>query len=354
MTSAARGTHIQRGTRPAPSRGTVCAVPRRPRRESFPTFVEPMLLSSGPLPAAGEDWCYELKWDGMRLIACVNGSVRLWSRNRHDWTAEFPELRELASAAGLRERQVVLDGELVCLGEDGKPDFERLRARLVGRRPNARGALVRLMVFDVVHADGWAVREQPYRERRELLAELALDGPAWCTPRTFGDGEALTRVVDEHRLEGVVAKRLDRAYQPGRRSRAWVKHKVRRRATCVITGVAPARDDRAEEFLLARVHEDGRLRPAGRASYGLSGPDRAHLLAVLEELRVHGRAGRGGVWWVEPHVSVEVDFHGSGNALRDPILRAWRLSEGTTLAVADHADLDASANSRPVDSAAVS
>jgi len=116
----------------------------------------------------------------------------------------------------------------------------------------------------VLHDRGWAVRQLPYRQRRELLAELALDGPAWMTPRTFDDGEGLARVVAEQQLEGVVAKRLTSPYLPGRRSTAWVKAKQRRRASFLVTGVVTARDGRAEEFLVAGVDEDGHLRPTGR------------------------------------------------------------------------------------------
>jgi len=120
-----------------------------------------MLLSSGPLPVGGA-WCYELKWDGMRLLASSNGSVRLRSRTGRDLTEEFPELQELAFALG--RRPVVLDGEFVWFDEEGKPDFGRLRIHLVARRPSAGPSTahaarrrsddgagrVRLVIFDVL------------------------------------------------------------------------------------------------------------------------------------------------------------------------------------------------------------
>jgi bifunctional non-homologous end joining protein LigD len=166
-------------------------MPAAPEREPFPSWIDPMLLSSGQLPPDGESWVYELKWDGMRAqLAVENGAVRLRSRARRDWTAQFPELRNIAAALGAH-RQVILDGELVCLDGDGKPDFERLRARLVGSPRNGSHPLVRLMIFDVLHLDGFAVRALPYSRRRELLDELGLQAPAWSTPRTFTDGVAL-------------------------------------------------------------------------------------------------------------------------------------------------------------------
>jgi bifunctional non-homologous end joining protein LigD len=163
-------------------------------------------------------------------------------RSRHGRACadSFPEVAELAET--LRGRRIVLDGELVCLASDGKPDFAALRARF-GRRGRALSAAQRspvtLIVFDVLHLDGRATRELPYCKRRELLEELVLDGPAWCTPRHIlggGEGEALIAAIADQGLEGVVAKRLDAPSMAGRRSTAWVKLKHRRGEWFVIAG----------------------------------------------------------------------------------------------------------------------
>ena len=135
-----------------------------------------------------------------------------------DCTAEFPELAAIAGVLG--RRRVILDGELVCLDHEGRPDFAALRARL-GRHPRSgdrsvRIAPVMLMVFDVLHSDGWAVRRLPYARRRELLGELELEGPAWRTPRHFsGEHEALLAATAEQGLEGVVAKTRGRPLPGG-------------------------------------------------------------------------------------------------------------------------------------------
>ena len=134
-------------------------------REPQPTFVAPMLLTPGAVPG-GEAWALEIKWDGCRAqLRYDRRSVSLRTRNGRECSADFPELAEIASVLG--ERRVTVDGELVCLDSDGRPDFARLRRRLVGAartRPP-----VMLQVFDVLHLDDRSTRALPYRERRALL-----------------------------------------------------------------------------------------------------------------------------------------------------------------------------------------
>ena len=270
----------------------------------------------------------EVKWDGIRAQVAFDGrSVAVRSRPGRICTDQFPELHELADV--LRARRVVLDGELVCLGTDGKPDFAALRSRLGVRGSRAAAAQRRnpsqLILFDVLHLDGRAVRELPHRRRRELLGELALDGPAWRTPRQFvGEGEALLRVTAEHGLEGVVAKRLDAPYTPGRRSSAWVKHKHRRRELFVVTGWRE-RAGPLPEFLLARRAADGSLRPAGSASLGLDADRRALLLSALTERELPSRRRRAARWAV-PEIELLADVHGPPEGpVRDALIRDVRM-----------------------------
>ena len=183
-----------------------------------------MLATSAPTPI-GERWAMEIKWDGMRVqLRIDNRTFCLRSRPGRDCTGEFPELAVIAEQ--LDGRQVILDGELVCFGADGKPDFAALRAR-IGRRAGRVGAaaprgVVKLVAFDVLHLDGAAVRGLPYARRRELLAELVVDGPALIAPRHFVEQrEAVLFATAEQGLEGVVAKRLDAPYAESRRSRSW-------------------------------------------------------------------------------------------------------------------------------------
>jgi bifunctional non-homologous end joining protein LigD len=152
--------------------------------EDLPRFVEPMLPIAGLAPTS-DDWAMEVKWDGIRAqLRFDRHAVCVRSRTGRDCTGQFPELEAIAEQ--LPRLEVILDGELVCFGAEGKSDFPALRTRLVqreGRAPTAAEHVpVTLVVFDVLHLSGRAVRELPYARRRELLAELALDGSAWQTP----------------------------------------------------------------------------------------------------------------------------------------------------------------------------
>ena len=263
--------------------------------------------------------------DGIRAqVVFDRRSVGVRSRRGRSCGDEFPELQELGGVLG--NRRVVLDGELVCLGADGKPDFAALRARLgvTGARAAAaqRRRPASLMLFDILRLDGRAVRELPYRRRRELLSELELEGSACRTPRQFvGEGEALVELTGEQGLEGVV-ERLDSPYMPGRRSSAWVKQKHRRGERFVVTGWRE-RDRALPEFLLARRAANGSLRPAGSASLGLSAAQRAELLDALVAHELPSRRRRTSVRWAAPVVEVDADLHGPiSGAVRDAVLRS--------------------------------
>ena len=173
-------------------------------------------------------------------------------RNR---TQEFPELAAIADALG--KCRVTLDGELVCLRGDGRPDFARVRSRLSGHARNPQPAM--LQIFDVLHLDGRSTRSLPYRERRARLEELRLDGPAWRTPASVvvEHPQDFVARVAKLGLEGVVAKRLDSRYTPGRRSAAWIKHKLRRQERLDVTGVRRSPEGRAEAVFVARPLPDG-------------------------------------------------------------------------------------------------
>ncbi len=168
----------------------------------------------------------------------------LRSRPGRDITECFPELEALAAV--LRARRVVLDGELVSFASDGKPDFPALRTRMAGRA----GSPATFVVFDVLHLDGDSTRPLAYRDRRSMLAQLSDDhGPGWLVPAPLeGNAADVIRVIADAELEGVVVKRADSRYEPGRRTGAWVKHKLRRTETLVVTGWASATDHEPEAF----------------------------------------------------------------------------------------------------------
>ena len=276
-----------------------------------------MLLTSGDLPG-GDGWSLEIKWDGCRAQLRHDGrSVSLRSRTGRECSGDFPELVALGEALG--PRRVTLDGELLCLREDGRPDFARLRRRLTGNAKDSHP--VTLQVFDILHLDGYSARSLPYRERRALLEELALDGPAWRTPtglRVDDPSEFLVR-VEELGLEGAVAKRIDSSYAPGRRSRAWIKHKLRREERLAVTGIRRTSEGMTEAVFVARPQPDGSLIGAGSIELGLGRELVEQLEARLAGLPTRRR---GSVSWYPAEVSVIASVHGLPDSpVRDAILR---------------------------------
>jgi bifunctional non-homologous end joining protein LigD len=296
-------------------------------RQPLPGVLPPMFARSDTqLPPDDGSWALEMKWDGVRVLAyCDGGQVRLISRTGQDVTATYPELRGLGSA--LDRRQVLLDGEVVALGESGWPDFEALQPRMhvssaeVARRLAADYPITYL-AFDVLHLDGRPLLDVPYAQRRPLLDALALNGQHWQTPPSFtGEpGAGLLAVSRQHDLEGIVAKRLDSRYEPGKRSGSWRKVKNVRRQETVIGGWRPGKGNRSGQIgsLLVGVQEAGGLAYAGHVGTGFT--DRA--LRLLGEQLMPLRSdtspfaaplppdhARDAVW-AQPLLVAEVSFTG--------------------------------------------
>lgn len=283
----------------------------------MPESIRPMKATlSAALPDEDRAWAYEVKWDGYRIIAFIRGGeVRLQTRNLLDATADFPEVGQLGVALGKHE--VILDGEIVALDESGRPSFGALQ-----RRGRQRPTVV-YMVFDLLYLDGYSTITLPFVERRRLLDELAIPtGSAWQVPGYHvGDGAAMLEATRAQGLEGVVAKRLDSPYEPGRRSRRWLKVKNWGRQEFVVGGWMPGeggRSGRLGSLLLGYHDEEGRLRYAGRVGTGFTVSELARLEALLLPLAretspfapeppLPGEVRRL-AHFVEPRLVAEVDF----------------------------------------------
>jgi bifunctional non-homologous end joining protein LigD len=220
--------------------------------EPMPRRLEPMLARMAPLPRPPEDdWAFELKWDGVRVLGFADqGRWRMQSRRLEEITLRYPELAAIAER--LSDRAAVLDGEVVALDREGRPSFQLIQRRMglaseAAVMARLKETPVDYMVFDLLHLDGRSTRELPYAERRELLASLALEGPRWHVPRHHvGDGAELFEAARRQGLEGVVAKRLDSPYRPGKRTGEWTKARVWRRQEFVIGGHIPGEGRRAD------------------------------------------------------------------------------------------------------------
>lgn len=317
--------------------------PADPDAEPMPETLVPMLAKPGRLPPRRDQdrWAFEIKWDGVRaLVFSEPGRLRLHSRNGRDITASYPELRPLNRA--LSHHRAILDGEIVAFDADGRPSFGRLQQRmhLTGEsqvRRRAKEIPVVLVLFDLLWLDGHSLMELPYDERRARLEALGLRGAAWQTPEAHhGDGAALLRATAEQGLEGLIAKRRDAPYEPGRRSGSWLKVKNVARQEVVIAGWLPGEGRRAQRIgaLVVGVHENTNpptpLRYAGRVGTGFTDRTLDELAARLEPLRTDrnpfGRGGPRGTVWVRPSLLAEVEFTEwtSEGLLRHPSFKGLR------------------------------
>ena len=312
--------------------------PEDPDREPMPERIEPMLARSGPLPREDGRWAYEIKWDGVRAIGSVQGGrLRLASRNGRDITPRYPELRGLGRALGSQE--AILDGEVVAFGPDGRPSFQRLQGRMhltsesAVRRLSEREP-VTYVIFDLLFLDGHSLLGLPYLERRERLLELELNGATWQTPaHHVGDGAALLEASRANGLEGIVAKRTDSTYTPGKRSPHWVKVKNVRRADVVIGGWLPGEGNRSGRIgaLLVGYYEGSELRYAGRVGTGFDAAELDRLQALLDPLErpdspFSGRQPPKGSRFVEPRLVCTVEYGEwtQSRTLRHPVYKGLR------------------------------
>jgi bifunctional non-homologous end joining protein LigD len=297
----------------------------------LPTDLAPMLAIAGELPTDGARWAYEVKWDGVRtLVAVVGERVTLRSRAGNPLGGSYPEVMQVRAPL-----PVLLDGEVVAFDEQGRPDFGLLQARTHVARPDARlraEVPVALVVFDVLHVDGTSVMDQPYAARRELLAELGLTGAQ--VPDGFDDGPALLASTRENGLEGVVAKRRDSPYVPGRRTELWVKTKHVRRQSAVVIGWQEGDDGRNGQLgsLYLAVHADGGWTFAGQVGSGFSARELQRLAGLLAPLAAGDpvcevpRERSRGAHWVRPELVAEVEFTAwtRDDRLRHPVYKGLR------------------------------
>lgn len=284
-----------------------------------------MKATAGDLPT-GDGWIYEVKWDGMRALAFVDGSaVRMQSGNERDVTASWPELVGLGDA--LPAANAVLDGELVATDE-GRPSFGMLQQRMhisnaAEAQRRAADVPITYVVFDLLHLDGHSLLAMPLRERRALLEQVLDAAPSWRLSPLHDDGAALYDAAVERGLEGIVAKRADSPYEPGKRTRSWLKVKVRRRQEMVVGGWLPGEGGRAGRIgaLLVGYHDQegdgGPLRYAGRVGTGFTEAELARLGGLLAPLAIDDcpfdpppprpDIARGATW-VRPELVAELAF----------------------------------------------
>ncbi|HKZ07529.1 MAG TPA: non-homologous end-joining DNA ligase, partial [Methylomirabilota bacterium] len=304
---------------PAPARRGRAASPKpaplmasRGRAGALPRALEPQLATLVSEPPEGDDWLHEIKFDGYRILARLDGGrVRLLSRNDKDWTARLPVIAE--AVARLPARAALLDGEAVVLQRDGTTSFQALQNVLSGEQ---RGELV-YMVFDLLHRDGRDLRGLPLEERKAALRELVPAGTNGGVVRysdhVVGGGAAFLQHACRLRLEGALSKRRDAPYRSGR-GRDWLKVKCARRQEVVIGGYTPPAGSRVGlGALLVGVYDGPRLVYAGKVGTGFSTADLRSLTSKLGAIEQRASAfdpppREQGARWVAPTLVGEVAF----------------------------------------------
>ena len=282
----------------------------------------------------GTTFAYEMKWDGYRILADVGDTIRLRSRSGKDYTHLFPHASELSQ---LLIDGGSVDGELIALGADGRPNFsllhhaDRNSADQKGADQKGAEAELRYMVFDLLRLGQRDLTSEPWSTRRELLEQLPETEHVIIPPATTGSFEHAWRAAEELGLEGVVAKRTDSAYLPGERSRAWLKVKRALHQEVVVVGVRAGKRGIAS-LLVAVPDGGGELRYAGRVGTGFSN---AQLEEIGKKLRRIQRttppvdvpaSDVKDAWWVTPKYVAEVQLAGAtaDKKVRQASWRGWR------------------------------
>jgi DNA ligase D-like protein (predicted ligase) len=283
-----------------------------------PRFIEPMECHAvSQLPDA-TGWLYEIKLDGYRVIAVKDGKdVALYSRYGNTLTADFPHV--VFALKQLRMRRFILDGEIVALDAQGRPDFQRLQNRKRDKPETV------FYIFDLLHLDGVDLLEQPLLARRERLGQIApaFSEPLRLAPVLDASLDAIIQSVKDSGLEGVVAKRAQSVYESGKRSGTWQKKRINDQQSFVIGGYIPGPN--SFEALLIGEWQNGKLHYIKKLRTGFVPATRKAVLRAIEPLRIadcpfvnlpeRNRKGHPldtaamrDCIWVKPELECEVDF----------------------------------------------
>jgi bifunctional non-homologous end joining protein LigD len=293
-------------------------------RKPMPPALEPMLATGGGEPFDDPNWTFEVKWDGVRTLSyidatTIHGSTRLISRRGRDVTGVYPELDDMHKF--LCGDNGLVDGEIVSL-VGGRPSFEAMQNRFTTNRPSAqllKQHPVQFIAFDLLWLDGESLVDRPLEERLALLER-------WLVPskrivlsvRIPEHGKALYEQAKVRDLEGLVAKKLGSTYKPGRRSKDWLKIKIRKEQDCVIVGWQPGEGARSSlGSVLVAVMRDGKLSYAGRVGTGFTEKTIQLLLERLKPLETEKptvtlpegeNLGGRPVHWVRPELVCDVEY----------------------------------------------
>ena len=295
------------------------------------------MLATPGQPFDSQEHYFEIKWDGIRAIAYKDGGdFRLETRSLRPALPRFPELAGVAGS--IQAKRAVLDGEIVTLGEDGRPDFERVRARSAQSSPAAIRRAARenpalYIAFDCLFHGGEGLFATPLAERIERLREVCTPGGLLVLSKgVVGPGVAFFEQAASQGLEGMVAKRLTSPYLPGERSAHWIKVRAVKSADCVVGGFVPKGEFFVKSLLLG-LYDGGRLAYVGRVAAAVSAEENRSLRAALDRLRSADTPfspvppeAAGKAVWVLPRLVARVEYleRTSAGRLRHPLFKGLR------------------------------
>ncbi|WP_323686935.1 non-homologous end-joining DNA ligase, partial [Rhizobium sp. AN68] len=320
MTKPPRSKPLLRDTE-APLR----SKPRRKRNpaqpqllfDPMPDRVEPALAQLKAHPPQGDQWSWELKWDGYRLAIHIEPTgVRILTRGGHDWTHRFPAIEQAARALG--PATMIIDGEAVVLDDEGRPDFGLLQKSLgaSGKTAGNRASDAILYAFDLIYLDGHDLRNAEYRSRRHLLEDTLKghDGAIRLSETIDANPAILLEHVGSLGLEGIVGKQLDQPYRSGRTG-GWVKIKCVKSEAFMVVGYEPstASPDGFGSLVLAAYRGD-ELVHVGNVGTGFRQAEMNRLRKMIDRLRWNRKqppvpyAEKADIVWVEPTLIAEIEF----------------------------------------------
>ena len=285
--------------------------------QKLPTAVKPMLGRLARQPFDSPTYLFELKWDGMRSLAFIeNGELRLASRNGRNVTTQFPELANMPTL--VNSDSVLLDGELVCLDDDGHPSFSRLQHLLQSKRVTRnRSHPAHFIAFDLLYADGRSVMKEPLIDRKSRLHEL-LQTTELIQACEFieDDGTAFFQATCDLGLEGIMAKEKSSIYTPGQRSPHWLKIKRVRESEFVIGGYSfgGARKELFSSLLLGLYDAKGHLEYVGSVGTGFSQAEAKRMFSELQSRHVENRPFSTApdvkrlIHWCQPEMVCQVEY----------------------------------------------
>ena len=309
-----------------------------PQIDWLRTPIEPMLARAAEKPPASRDFLYEVKWDGIRsLISLDEGQIKIHGRNGLESTQQFPEL--LIPDQAFRATSGVFDGEIVCVNDEGKPDFANVIQRL---KQTSKGGIERAKakcpvvcyLFDCLYLDGRAIVNEPLARRREWLEDAVRTNPAYRVSEAVAEGAELFEAVKELGLEGIMAKQRNSPYLPGKRSDSWLKIKAKQTTECVIIGYVRGEGDRASTFRslhIAQANGD-QLKYCGKVGGGFDDRSLKAVFAEVKQLKKIKKPIKEKTLddsqstWIEPKLMCEVEYLlvTKDGILREPVFMRLR------------------------------